>query len=100
MKPRPRKRYATIIDATELFESEQLRNFEFGEVDVEEVQVCEMGVKDVDGEIRYKSVGGFNLTAPDGSPADVIVGGLDEIQDNASHALETTESMVIIDTEK
>ena len=50
-----------MIDATEIFGSEELKNFDFGEVDIEQVQICEMGAKDVDGEIRYKSVGGFKL---------------------------------------
>jgi len=50
-----------VIDATEIFGSEELKNFDFGEVDIEQVQICEMGAKDVDGEIRYKSVGGFKL---------------------------------------
>jgi len=63
MKPRPKKKYAAVIDATELFESEEIKEYDFGEVDIEEVQVCEMGVKDVNGEIRYKSVGGFSLTS-------------------------------------
>jgi hypothetical protein len=61
LKPRPKKRYKAVIDATEIFESEELRNFDFEEVDIEEVQICEMGAKEVDGEIRYKSVGGFKL---------------------------------------
>lgn len=63
MKPRPRKKYAAVIDATELFESEQIKEYDFGEVEIEEVQICEMGAKEVDGEIRYKSVGGFSLTS-------------------------------------
>jgi hypothetical protein len=61
MKPRPKKKYAAVIDATDLFESEEIKEYDFGEVDIEEVQICEMGVKDVDGEIRYRSVGGFSL---------------------------------------
>jgi hypothetical protein len=61
MKPRPKKKYAAVIDATELFESEEIKEYDFGEVDIEEVQICEMGVKDVDGEIRYRSVGEFSL---------------------------------------
>jgi len=63
MKPRPRNRHTAVIDATELFESMEIKEFDFGEVEVEEVQICEMGVKEVDGEIRYKSVGGFKLTS-------------------------------------
>jgi len=61
MKPRPRRRNVSI-DATEIFENEELKDYDFGEVDIEEVQICEMGVKEVNGEIRYKSVGGFSLT--------------------------------------
>jgi hypothetical protein len=60
MKPRPRGREGRI-DATEIFESDGLKNYDFGDVNIEEVQICEMGVKVVDGEIRYKSIGGFNL---------------------------------------
>lgn len=63
MKPRPKNRYTAVIDATELFESEEIKEYDFGDVDIEEVQICEMGVKEVDGEIRYKSVGGFSLTS-------------------------------------
>lgn len=74
MKPRPKKRYEAIIDATEIFEEEGLKDFEFGEVDVEEVQICEMGVKDVDGEVRYKSVGGFSLNWLEEVRTDVVVG--------------------------
>jgi len=63
MKPRPTKRKAAMLDATEIFDTEQLKDYDFGEVHIEEVQICEMGVKEVEGEIRYKSVGGFNLTS-------------------------------------
>jgi hypothetical protein len=63
MKPRPKKRPDQKIDATELFETEQIKEFDFGLVEIEEVQICEMGVKEVDGEIRYKSVGGISLTS-------------------------------------
>jgi hypothetical protein len=63
MKPRPKKRPDQKIDATELFETEQIKDFDFGQVEIEEVQICEMGVKEVDGEIRYKSVGGISLTS-------------------------------------
>ena len=74
MKPRPKK-YAAVIDATELFESEEIKEYDFGEVDIEEVQICEMGVKDVDGEIRYKSVGGFSLTSMEEKTTDVLARG-------------------------
>ena len=63
MKPRPRRRQDAVIDVTELFNSKEIKEFDFGEVDIEEVQICEMGVKEVDGEIRYKSVGGFSLVS-------------------------------------
>ena len=63
MKPRPRNKFAAVIDATGLFECEEIKEYDFGDVDIEEVQICEMGVKEVDGEIRYKSVGGFSLTS-------------------------------------
>ena len=72
MKPRPQKKYAAVIDATELFESEELKEYDFGEVDIEEVQICEMGVKEVDGEIRYKNVGGFSLTSIEEKTTDVL----------------------------
>lgn len=70
MKPRPAKKYAAVIDATDLFESDEIKDFDFGEVDIEEVQICEMGVKEVDGENRYKSVGGFSLIPMDEQKAD------------------------------
>ena len=73
MKPRPKKKYAAVIDATELFESEEVKEYDFGDVDIEEVQICEMGVKDVDGEIRYKSVGGFSLMPMEERTRDVIL---------------------------
>jgi len=73
-KPRPRSRYRAVIDATTLFENAEIKDYDFGECDVEEVQICEMGVKEVEGEIRYKSVGGFGLTTMDETKTDVIVG--------------------------
>jgi hypothetical protein len=63
MKPRPKKYSASRLDATEILESEELKEYDFGQVEIEEVQICEMGVKEVEGEIRYKSVGGFSLTS-------------------------------------
>jgi len=71
MKPRPRKRYQGVIDATSLFENPEIKEYDFGECDIEEVQICEMGVKEVDGEIRYKSVGGFSLSAMDETKTDL-----------------------------
>ena len=72
MKPRPKKRPDQKIDATEVFETEQIKEFDFGQVEIEEVQICEMGVKEVDGEIRYKSVGGISLTSLEETTRDVI----------------------------
>ena len=77
MKPRPKKKYSAVIDATELFESEQIKEYDFGEVDIEEVQICEMGVKEVNGEIRYRSVGGFSLTSME-KTTGIIVGESDK----------------------
>jgi len=65
MRPRPKNKYKTAIDATEIFESELLKDFDFGEVHINEVQICEMGAKLVDGEIRYRSVGEFKLGITD-----------------------------------
>jgi hypothetical protein len=78
MKPRPKKKYLAVIDASELFESEQIKEYDFGEVDIEEVdieevQICEMGVKEVNGEIRYRSVGGFSLTSMEEKMTGTIV---------------------------
>jgi len=87
MKPRPKKRQKIKIDATDLFETESIKEFDFGQVEIEEVQICEMGVKEVDGEIRYKSVGGISLTLLEEKTRDVIVGpaksveDVDEVQD-------------------
>jgi hypothetical protein len=61
LRPRPKKSYKAVIDATKILGSDEIKDFDFEEVDIEEVQICEMGVKEVDGEIRYKSVGGFRL---------------------------------------
>lgn len=87
MKPRPKKRQKTKIDATDLFETEQIKVFDFGLVEIEEVQICEMGVKEVDGEIRYKSVGGISLTSLEEKTRDAVVGpaesveGVDEVKE-------------------
>lgn len=75
MKPRPPKRYQGVIDATSLFENPEIKEYDFGDCDIEEVQICEMGVKEVEGEIRYKSVGGFSLSANmDETKTDLTVG--------------------------
>ena len=87
MKPRPKKRPDQKIDATELFETDQIKEFDFGQVEIEEVQICEMGVKEVDGEIRYKSVGGISLTSLEEKNRDVVaassesVENIDEVKD-------------------
>jgi hypothetical protein len=80
MKPRPKQRYSAIIDATEILESEGLKDYDFGEVDVDEVQICEMGAKEVDGEIRYRSVGRFSLSSMEEGKADMVVGASDKVQ--------------------
>ena len=62
LRPRPKERYKrTLIDASEIFRSQELKEYDFGQVDITEVQICEMGVKLIDGQMRYKSVGGINL---------------------------------------
>jgi hypothetical protein len=73
MKPRPKTYAASRLDATEIFDSEELREYDFGEVEIEEAQICEMGVKEVEGEIRYKSVGGFSLTSMEVEEKDDVV---------------------------
>lgn len=85
MRPRPKKPRAAVIDATDLFESTEIKEFDFGDVDVEEVQICEMGVKEVDGEIRYKSVGEFNLTSLEGNERDITL--KDVVRDVEVHVL-------------
>ena len=78
MKPRANKRKAAMLDATEIFDTEQLKDYDFGEVHIEEVQICKMGVQEVEGEIRYKSVGGFNLTSiEDGEQVDLVIASED-----------------------
>ena len=81
MKPRPKKRPDQKINATELFETEQIKEFDFGQVEIEEVQICEMGVKEVDGEIRYKSVGGISLTSLEEKTRGFVVGPAESVQD-------------------
>jgi hypothetical protein len=83
MRPRPRKKWHAVIDATELFESQELKEFDFGDVDIDQVQICEMGVKEVDGEIRYKSVGGFSLSTLDEGVEDVVIIESGEASENA-----------------
>jgi hypothetical protein len=85
MKPRPKKHFASRLDATEIFESEELREYDFGQVEIEEVQICEMGVKEVEGEIRYKSVGGFSLTSMEVEKGDVVVAGKLEVEGKGEH---------------
>ena len=102
MKPRPKKRHAAVIDATELLESEELKAYDFGEVDIEEVQICEMGVKEVDGEIRYKSVGGFSLVSAEEGAQDVVLGDLSETIQGDAEAItvEVSERDVTMEAEK
>jgi hypothetical protein len=92
MKPRPRKKWHAAIDATELFESKELKEYDFGNVDIDQVQICEMGVKEVDGGICYKSVGGFSLSTSDERAEDVVIVESGEASGNA-------ESMVVEDVE-
>lgn len=87
MRPRPRNRNGAVIDAEVLLATEELGAYDFGEVDIEEVQICEMGVKEVEGEIRYKSVGGFSLVSGDEETRDVVVDDLKEIKPRAAEAI-------------
>lgn len=102
MKPRPRKRYAAVIDATELLDSEELSAYDFGEVDIEEVQICEMGVKEVDGEIRYESVGGFSLVFGEENSHDVVLGDLNDIKSRDAETIDVDvlERDVTVTSEK
>jgi hypothetical protein len=89
MKPRPKNRYgANVIDAEALLASEELNAYDFGEVDIEEVQICEMGVKEVDGEIRYKSVGEFSLVSGERETRDVVV-DLNEIKSSDAEMIKS-----------
>jgi hypothetical protein len=86
MKPRPKKYSASRLDATEIFDSEELREYDFGQVEIEEVQICEMGVKEVEGEIRYKSIGGFGLTSMEvEEKGDVVIAGKLEVEGKGEH---------------
>jgi hypothetical protein len=99
MKPRPKKRNAAVIDATELLESEELHAYDFGEVGIDQVQICEMGVKEVDGEIRYKSVGGFSLSSTE-EPHDIILGDLNDSKTSDSETINVLERDVTVESEK
>jgi hypothetical protein len=88
MRPRPRNRNGAAVDAEELLASEELGAYDFGEVDIEKVQICEMGVKEVDGEVRYKSVGGFSLVSRGDETRDAVVDGLKEIDSSAAESIE------------
>ena len=87
MRPRPKNRNGAVINAELLLATEELGAYDFGEVDIEEVQICEMGVKEVDGEIRYKSVGGFSLVSEEEETRDVVVDDLKEINPGATEAI-------------
>jgi hypothetical protein len=81
MKPRPKKFSSSRLDATEIFDFEELREYDFGHVEIEEVQICEMGVKEVEGEIRYKSVEGFSLTSMEvEEKGDVVLANKNELE--------------------
>jgi hypothetical protein len=86
MKPRP-KRSESFLDATDILGSE-LKDYDFGIVDIEEVQICEMGVKEFDGEIRYKSVGGFSMNVDEERTADthVVLGSATKLEATSSVA--------------
>jgi hypothetical protein len=99
MRPRPKKRYQQVIDGSELFESEEIKEFDFGEVEIEEVQICEMGVKEVDGEIRYKSIGAIGLTSLEEKTRDIVAATTSE-QVKGNDELEDLEVSVEIETEK
>jgi hypothetical protein len=73
MRSQSTEGHTAVIDAKEIFESKGLKEYDFGETEVEEVQICEMNVKEVNGEIRYMSVGGFDLTSMEKLSADVMV---------------------------
>jgi hypothetical protein len=92
MKPRPKKKWHATIDATELFESQTLKEFDFGDVDINQVQICEMGVKEVDGDIRYRSIGGFSLSTSNEEAEDVVITESGEASGNA-------ETIVVEDME-
>ena len=86
MKPRPKKYSRSRLDATDIFDSEELREYDFGHVDIEEVQICEMGVKKVEGEIRYKSVGGFKLTSTEvEEKGDLVVADKEDLEGENMH---------------
>jgi hypothetical protein len=82
LKPRPKKRWQAAIDATPLFELDALREYDFGQVEIDQVQICEMGAKEVEGEIRYKSAGGFSLSTSDQGREDVVITGEVSASDN------------------
>jgi hypothetical protein len=88
MRPRPRNRNGAAVDAEELLASRELGAYDFGEVDIEEVQICEMGVKEVDGEVRYRSVGGFSLVSGGDETHDVVVDGLKETDSSTAEPIE------------
>jgi len=100
LKPRPKKRYKALIDATEILESEGLKDYDFGEVDVDQVQICEMGAKQVDGEIRYRSVGGFSLSSMEETNADVVIGASDKVQEAEGADVGNAEILVVHNLEK
>jgi hypothetical protein len=87
MKPRPKKRWQAAIDATQLFELDALKEYDFGQVELDQVQICEMGAKEVEGEIRYKSVGGFSLSTSDQGPEDVVITGEVGVFDNTDRTV-------------
>jgi hypothetical protein len=87
MKPRPKKRWQAAIDATPLFELDALRDYDFGQVELDQVQICEMGAKEVEGDLRYKSVGGFSLSTSDQGPEDIVITGEVSASDNTDRTV-------------
>jgi hypothetical protein len=71
------------VHAHPILWSEVLRNYDFGEVDAEEVRLCEIKMKPSLKEWRYKNVGGFSLTpetvAPEEVKIDVVVEQSEEV---------------------
>jgi hypothetical protein len=66
------------VDANSILQSEELKNYDFGEVDVAEVQLSEMKMNPSLEEWRYKNVGGFSLDPEKVIPEEVKTDGVVE----------------------
>jgi len=66
------------VDANSILQSEELKNYDFGEVDVAEVQLSEMKMNSSLEEWRYKNVGGFSLAPEKVIPEEVKTDGVVE----------------------